>query len=86
MTPAQRKRNGRVIALVLAMSTMISLAFLAYAFVQKADAEKAQADFELRIQALESELGMCKIQALAAMEEAGRQQAEAQRSLAAARK
>jgi len=88
MTPEHRKRNGRVIALVLAMSVISSLSFLAYAFVERANAQNAQLAFEIKEQEFESQLRTCMAQAHAAMQEAQRQRdmAMEQMAIAAARK
>ena len=84
MTPDQRKRNGRVLAVVLALSVIISLVFLSYAFLQRENAKKEVANFQLKITDLESQLQKCAAEAGAAMAEADRQRAVAEKNMAIA--
>lgn len=75
LSPEQRRRNGRIVSFVLALTTIVSLLFLSYAFVQKENARELRADFELKIQAMEQQLQQCQSRPEAAMVEAERQHA-----------
>jgi hypothetical protein len=77
MTPTERKRNGRIIAVVLALSIIISLAFLSFAFITKTNAERAAIDYEVKLHGLEAQLNSCVREAAAARDQAARAQAVA---------
>ena len=81
MTREQRRRNGRIVTVLLALSTIISLAFLTFALVTKSNAEKAAIDYDLKVHTMEAELVNCKRQAEEANARAEKAQEEAIRQL-----